>query len=241
MLKLERASREGMISVIVRDKENLFTQPFTLAFCIAIAIHLSLILLFHVAPFKIGMNDTIFPPTRVEADALTKESAIAEIEPAIQTIRGLPSPPPSRPQTLHEPKFLTVRPMEYRKAESTTATAFNKIENVIYQPEFTPLVAKHQKPLEILISGILAEQKLLSNGINDKAIPSSNELRITYSVMVEGRTGKIFWFESKQHQQHFSAIDKFAESLLNDMKFAANPEMIAMSGEIELHFNSGTK
>ena len=164
MLKLERTSREGMISVIVRDKESLFTQPVAFAFGIAFAIHLSLILLFHIAPFNIGMSGIIFPPVRVEADASLKESVVADVESNTPTIRGLPTAPSSGPIPSQHPKFLTVRPIEYSKAENSTANAFTHIEEGIYQPEFHPLARLSKKPLEIVISGTLAEQILLSDG-----------------------------------------------------------------------------
>ena len=60
-------------------------------------------------------------------------------------------------------------------------------------------------------------------------------MRVIYTVMVEGRTGKIFWFEPKLAAN--ALVAKFAEALLLDMKFAVDPKLIAVSGEIELHFN----
>lgn len=247
MLKLKRASREGMISVIMRDKEYLFTRPFALALTIAVSIHLTLILLFHVAPFKIGSNNTVFTPTNVEADAASTESVVADFKPTVQTIRGLPAAPSSSPTLSLHPKFLTIRPVEYTKAESSTDQAFTQIEQKIYQPEFHPLIHSPQKPLEILVSGILGERELLSDGMdatNGKSIPKfftpkTDSKRVIYSVMVEGRTGKVFWFEPAQLTGDV-AIDKYAENVLRDMKFAIDTKAIAVSGTIELQFNPET-
>lgn len=243
MLKLEKVSREGTISVIVRDKEHLFTRPFALAFGIALIIHLSLILIFHIAPFKIGITDTVFPPTSVEADTMIlKESAIALIEPVIQTIKGLPIPPSSSPTTT-EPYFSKEHPIEYRKEETSTVSAFNLLEKEIYQPVFHSIDIQQKPPLEILISGALADQPLLSSSFKDKIIPlliTSTDLRITYSVMVEGRTGKIFWFEPKQ-VAHIASLDHFSEMILRDMKFVPDAKNLILSGEIEFHFNQRLK
>jgi len=59
-------------------------------------------------------------------------------------------------------------------------------------------------------------------------------------VLIEGKTGKIFWFEPKQ-LSHDASIDKFAEAVLQNMKFGIDPKMIAMDGEIEMHFNPEAK
>lgn len=244
MLKFAKASSDGIISVIVRDKEFLFTQPFAFAFIIAVALHLGLILLFHIAPIKIGLSQTNFPPVRVEADTFLKESVIAEVTPSIQTLRGLPSRPSSHPTLLQEPNFLVVRPMEYSQVEGTTTLAFRQIEKQLYEPEFNPLIFPSKPPLEMIISGVLAEHPLLSTGLNQKNIINGShlkrELQLVYSVMVEGRTGKIFWFESKQSDNHFTS-NQFAEKILNDMRFALNQTTIALSGEIEFHFNVEAK
>lgn len=240
MLKLEKTSREGTINVIVRDKEPLFTKPFALAFAIALGFHLFLMMLFHISPLKIGTNDTFFPPTSVEADASLKESALAVVEHSIQHIRGLPLPPVSRPILRQQPEFIAVRPIEHNKVENSRLNSFAEIENEVRQPKFHPLATSQKKPLEVIISGTLAGQPLLSNGLDDHSLPTfpsskEREKRMAYSVMVEGRTGKIFWFESKQPTSH-SPIDSFAEKVLRGMKFAADPQMVAVNGEVELQF-----
>lgn len=239
MLKLERKSRNGIINVIFRDKDHLFTQPFSIAFLIALGIHLGLFIIFQVTPFKIGVSDTVFPPTRVQAETPSKESVLAEVIPMIQTIRGLPNMPASSPFIPEYPKFLTVRPVEYNKATGTKADAFMKIENEIYQPTFNPLVHFSKQPLKIVISGILAEQPIISDGLKDKEIeklPFHLDERFVYHVLVEGTTGNIFWYEPQQ-ASHNHSIDKFIESILKDMRFRINGQEIALSGEIELHFN----
>ena len=239
MLKLERTSRTGIINVIFRDKEHLFTQPFSIAFLIALGIHLGLFIIFQITPFKIGVSDTVFPPTRVQADTPSIESVVAEVIPVVPKIRGLPTTPVSGPNMLEYPKFLNVRPVEYSKATNTKADAFMKIENEIYQPTFNPLAHFAKKPLKIVISWILAEKPIISDGLKDKEIeklPLQLDERFVYHVMVEGTTGNIFWYEPHQ-ASHNASIDKFAESILKDMRFGIDSQAIALSGEIELHFN----
>ena len=239
MLKLKRTSRDGNIHVLVRDKEYLFNKPFIMALGIALAIHLGLFTLFHVAPFTIGLNETVFTPTRVEADTPSSESAIADVEPTIQNIRGLPNIPVSNPTPALPAKLFIARPMEYTKADHFMRRTFSKIEQVIYEPEFNPLIRSPKKPVEMIISGIIADQKLLFNGLEDKPIPPlskrNDEQRLIYAVKVEGKTGKVFWYEALKPAQE-TQINAFAESVLRSMRFELNPKVVAMNGEIELHF-----
>lgn len=237
MLKLEKTSRNGL-KVVFRNKENRFTQPFAIAFGIAVGIHLGLVILFHVVPFKIGMNENVFPPTRVHADTALKESAIAQIAPAVQSIRGLPPLPVSGPTVPPHPKFLAFRPVVFSSAENSATPSFAQIEKEVYQPEFNPLDNRPKKPFQIMISGVLAEHGLVSDGIDKKTIPAlkKDSVRIAYAVQVEGKTGRIFWYEPKQGVLD-AAVTRFAEAVLQDMKFAMDPAMIAMGGEVEMHFN----
>lgn len=237
MLKLEKTSRNGL-KVIVRDKENRFTQPFAIAFGIAVGIHLGLVILFHVVPFKIGMSENVFPPTRVHADTALKESAIAQIAPAVKSIRGLPPLPVSEPVLASTPKFLAFRPVEFSSAKNLASTSFAQIEKEVYQPEFNPMENRPKKPFQIIVSGVLAEHGIVSDGMDKKTVPAlkKDSVRITYAVQVEGKTGRIFWYEPKQGVLD-AAVTRFAEAVLQDMKFAMDPAMIAMGGEVEMHFN----
>lgn len=239
MLKLQRNSREGTISVIIRDKEYLLTRPFLLALAIAIGIHLGLILLFHIAPFNIDFNERVLTPTQVQADNTGESIIIAELAPTAPSIRGLPPVPSSYPSLSQPPKFLAYRPIAHRKIDNQANVAFTKIEQKIYVPEFIPTLHRAlQSPFQIAVSGILGDYTLITDGMENQIIPKSKtgSTRIIYSVLVEGRTGKIFWFEPSQHA-HEAAIDKFAEKILRKMKFASDPKAIAISGSIEMQFN----
>lgn len=236
MLKLQKASREGIVSIIVRDKEQVLTKPFLIAFAIALAIHLGLMTLFHVAPFTIGVSHTVFPPTRVEANVGLKESAIADLQPVVPTLRGLPPPPTTSPSLAHEPLFLSYRPMEYHKAEMATQVTFVEIEKNIYEPTFSPLSSPAQEPLRIVVSGVLAEYEMKSMQPQALSAPIHDPLRMVYSVMVKANTGKIFWFETQQ-ESRTAAINQFAEALLRDMTFSIDPKMVVVRGEVELHFH----
>lgn len=236
MLKLERAVPNGLISIIIRDKERFLTKPLAMAFIIAFTIHLSLLLLFHIAPITYGTHQTVFPPTRAEAESEARESVVADIKLTTPSIRGLPPPPSSRPHFPHTPQFLTIRPMEQIATGSPIPLDFHQLEIPIYQPSFQPLVKGIQEPFLLFISGSLSEQPFHINGLKGKIPPDvQNPTCIVYEVMVEGKTGKVFWFEPTQYLN--TALAKFAEEVLRDMTFDLDSTLAVVSGQVELHFN----
>jgi hypothetical protein len=236
MLKLEKRSREGLINVIIRDKESLLTKPFLQALAIAVCIHLALILLFHVTPFKIT-SDTVLPPTAAQAANISTESVLAELGSTLQNIHGLPPIPLSQPELMQHPTFLAVRPIVYMETHHQNEKSFTQIEQQIYQPEFIPTVYHApQNPFQIAISGNLGEHELLAMETFSFPLLKTGSKRVMYSVLVEGKTGKVFWFEPLQ-QALDPSIDNLAEKILRQMRFAADPKEIAISGRIEMQFN----
>lgn len=241
MLKLERNTRNGMINIIIRDKEYLFTSSFLIALAIAIGIHFILILLFHVVPFKMSWNDKIFTPTQVESDAILGDSAVAIFNPSLQTLRGLPPLPPSRPTLLRNPKFLAAHPITYTLKEHPSDYKFIQIEQPIYQPEFNPIVYHElQKPLKINISGILGQFEPISTIVDNLSMPQftfkDGSQRVIFSVLVEGKNGKIFWFETIERAPDV-AMNRYAEKILREMKFPSDPNLMTIRGNIEMQFN----
>lgn len=241
MLRLERSSPEGRINVVIRDKEHLFTKPFLLALTLAIAIHLTLILLFQITPFSLGKYDRVLAPIQVQSDSLSAESALAEWISPVQTLRGLPIPPPSHPMLLQQPKFLADNPITYTKIENSNKQAFLEIEQKVYQPEFTPMVFHPpQQPFLMRVSGILGNYELIDNGMKELHFPKfkldTESTRVIFSVLAEGKTGKIVWFDFEEKTQS-AALDKFAEGILRRIQFAKNLKSIFIDGKIEMEFN----
>jgi hypothetical protein len=237
MLKLEKTSREG-IHIILRDKDRALTKPLWIAFSIACAIHLTLLLLFYITPFTYDAHQTVFPPIRAEAASETAESAVADIKPVTPSIRGLPNPRPSRPYPSDTPHFVMNRPLEHLTTPSSRSTNFNELETDIYEPTFQPLVKETPKPFFILVSGSLAEQTLQTDSLKERALPFVTvPTCLVYNVIVEGKTGTVFWFEPVQETN--LTLTNFAEKILRELTFDLDSTLAVVSGQIELHFNPG--
>ncbi len=246
MLKLEKATHDRKISISVRDKEYFLTHSFLIAFGLALGFHLLFLLIFHVAPFKLMWGDTIFPPTQVEADTLVPETAlIVDVNAATKVPSGLPDAKPSLPMLSIAPTVAPQRHLEYIKEGNTLSNPFIQIERDLSYPSFSPLVKPAVPELRIVVSGPLGMQHFTQEGDSVNKLPSlvaaanpAGKVRLIFDVLVDGRTGRICWYEPKE-LSHIHAVDRYGESLLHELAFAPHPETFVTTGEVELHFNLG--
>lgn len=237
MLRLERKSYDPLVHVLFRDKESLFTRSFATAFILALAIHLGLFILFRISCLKILSGVSTLPPIHVEADIALKEAAaVADIESNVLSIQGIPIPFPSHPELSNHPTFLAVRPTEYIKEPDISENSFIGIEKSVYSPDPTPPIGRPKAPIELVVSGPLASQAIVFDGLNRLAPAIQGALRAVYNVLVDGRSGRVVWFEPKQ-TTNMPSIDRLAESILRGLLFASDAATVATAGEIELHFN----
>lgn len=241
MLKLEKGLRDRQISIIVRDRERFFSRPIALAFVLALVYHLILALIFQVTPVKIRFNQTVLPPVHVDADGTKAAAALVNLNSPSKISTGLPERPITIPKIPEHPLFLVQRPIEYIKESSIHPNSFQRIEKEIYQPSYEPIQPHKLSPIHIVISGLLADKNLLSDGLRGKNLQDSckskTPIRSIYSVLIEERSGRIFWYEPIQ-QTNVTAIDRLAESILHDLQFSPDSKAFVTAGEIEFHFNS---
>lgn len=241
MLKLEKPSSQAPCRISLHEKEKFFSRTLILAFSIAFAIHLSFIAVFKITALKFPWDNTLFPPIEVNAEAAFPQILISsDLDIPNKLLNQLPWPGPSLPEYPDQPTVSTIQPLEYIKENSLAANVFSTIENEIYQPEYSPFVSP-LPPLQIIVSGSLAEAKLLSTIPEIVPLMTGRQTtfqeRLSYSVVVEVSSGRIFWVEAKQPVSF--ALEKFAEGILKNMLFSSNPTGSVISGEIELHFNMG--
>lgn len=244
MLRLERSSRDKLINIFVRDKERFLSKPFMIAFSIAFGFHLFLLLIFHVSPF-IFTGDVIFPPANVVADtALSREGTVAIIDSSSQWIKGLPQPPASSPAVGGTPAFTVTRPMAKGEDLHVDDRLFAEMEQSVYLPKFDPLKPAKPAAFSFIISGMAAAVPIVEGsplngaGLTDLIAAVNEDARTVFAVMVDGRTGKVIWYEPLERSGK-TKLDKFAENVLAELTFAKNSAGLAASGEIEFQIRQG--
>lgn len=240
MLKLEKGSRDSQICVTVRDKDRIFTNTFLKALSIALGIHFGLLAIFQIAPFKLRLSEKIFPPVLVEADSSNtlEGSVLANIEaPRLKNLY-LELPPPL-PTLQSFPTFIAASHVEFRKEESPIANPFSDIEKEMVTPDFKRKESRELPSISLVISGNLGNKKLEKDPLKNRVLPAIAQVeqtRAIFSVLVENRTGSIFWYEPKQ-LTGVNSLDRFAESIVKDLSFIPETKTPVVAGEVELHFN----
>ena len=72
MLQLEREEQTSTLTLKFRERESIFRPLFLQALAIALALHLSFFIFFHIAPFSLISSFT-FPPIAVESPTSTNQ------------------------------------------------------------------------------------------------------------------------------------------------------------------------
>jgi len=224
MLKLERSSKnDRQVSVIVRNQEHWLTQPLQIGLAIAIAFHLLFFTLFQIVPFQFPANSFVFPPVTIEVPANSHTSMAALTEKVQEIVSELPPRPATVPPLPNSPQFTRVYPREAPQVQPTDA--FTQIEEEVYTPTWKQKSAGPS--LRWIVSGPLADRPLL----HSPTVHPKVETHATYQVMVDNRTGKIFWFNSIDTPSNAAT-----SQWLSAFQFATDQDAFVTEGFLEIHF-----
>ena len=245
MLKLERKSKNGQIDLLVRDKDLFLTRPLILAFCLALTLHLLFLVVFQVSLFKIMRSQTLFPEVVVTTDTthlLDAAETLTDINIESMTLQGIPIPKFSEPKIALYKNLVIDKSMGDTKKIEVLNDFFVDLEKGVYSPELSVMSVNIKKPFEMLISGPLAENNYVLEGGAENIISSLAKMKIpstqviVYEVLVDEKSGKIFWFEVKK-KSSIAALNRLAENLLRQLIFSKEPIVWTRLGEIEFYFN----
>lgn len=239
MLKLGRDSSR-QVGVIIQDRERHFTPALLTGFCVAVAFHLLFITLFQVSPFKIRSYSTVLFPAYVEINPVNDSVVIANVEEFKEIMHGLPPAIFSEPILSHIPAFAPVRTMKYSMEDRVSENPFSKVEQEIYFPKITALAKKVSDPFQIIVSGPLGRLSHQFDGMTKPLPMLDHEVLMIYKVLVEGRSGKIFWYELKQPIRQ-RQLDRYATELLHHLQFAKESQKFVIEGEVEMHFHLSSR
>jgi hypothetical protein len=244
MLKLEKKGRRE-ICIGVRGKERVCNPAFLKALGLAFAIHLFGILLFQIGPF-ITINNTILPPSLVESDIhfdVGDSLVSASFEQEGIRKRDALEPPVSELKIPSMPAPLIQKQLDYTLI-SVSTNPFLEIEE-----DWEHLLRIEQPmpvydPIQMHISGALADIVLLDRGISQKMYSSLNwkdfnsmkrEL-VSFIVQVEHMTGRIFWFEQTKFSD-MPTVNMLALKIIEEMRFQGQLQHFVSAGEIEMLFS----
>lgn len=239
MLKLEKLSRHDL-AIIFRSKERLFTPALITGLAFAIAFHLLFIFLFTVVAFPIPWNQTLLPPTQVEAQPLANlTSTTAHWNVSAAEISPVPLGKSSQPTLANTPYFLPMRPVELTQ-ELSIHHPFLELEKHSYQPSF-PFSTKKLPPLQLVISGLINQHDLIDDGLSEKFKSTASRLvttdmRILFDVLVDRKSGKILWYNIVESTP-LKTLNQLSEEVLRQMRFTTTHMVTSLAGSVEIHFH----
>ena len=237
MLKLERTSNPSGLILRLREKETFWEPRLVKALLFALVLHLGILLLFHVSPFKLASTFT-FPPIQVQSEqSLQGISALVSSEPYDQEEELPPPPFYFRPPPLDWISFST-KP-SITSSALLNPDALRHIEERVWPILHEPLSLPLEEPLiRLAISGDLAERPLIDTDplLSEMKLISSltsSYVHVAYEVQMDERTGRLFWYERTQSSGD-SAIDRLTEKILLNIRFDPSGPREFITGT--LHF-----
>jgi hypothetical protein len=240
MLRVEKNAQSKPVYLSVRENARMLTPTFIRALIFALALHLSALILFHVQPFRLKYNSPQYPPIQVNIELALPENAIfADLEQ--RKLHRFPIPePPLAPSVIPHygikmedrvqavPKNMKIRntilPIE---TEGDLSHLFVTLDPGKHAVCRTPVIQ---------ISGPLASLPIVADSLPAQSIHAKKHslVRLQYSVKVDSRTGKIFWY-APNTQTDGKKIQKTAEDILERIQFNPAPSEFVTQGEIELY------
>lgn len=232
MLKLEK-SRNKEINIYVKQRTKLWSNSFVNAFSIALAVHLLAFLLIRIHPlfFK---EAGILQPIEVGVDMPSADGIVAVSTDGNSVLKQLLKPPES---LLSLPKvgFASLP----RKQED-----FYYVENL--QHPFLTIEESHylfeenkeknlKNSVQVVVTGDLASFEIIENS-DQFAFSNLKPFRAIYKVLVEGKSGQIFWHE-KILSEGSNQVSGTIDNLLKNLLFKSDDHLFVTAGEIEIFYD----
>jgi hypothetical protein len=237
MLKLEKNRHQ--IAVTIRKFPGRFGDTFLKALAIAFALHLAAFLLFQVHRL-LHVQSTILPFTLVETDLSSSENESGQglqISPAtIRAQKYTYRPTVSFPSIPQWEFHLLEDEVDWIKEEKNSYV-LEMEEPWIDQQEtlYPPFVFHITGPLGEI--PLVTEIEELNTFIQQSKMPfRQNVESVIYTVRMEHKTGRIFWFKLRQGAQT-AQVNALAEMLLKMLRFQTLSSGFVSSGEVEFHFH----
>ncbi|MBA3237533.1 MAG: hypothetical protein H0T62_04185 [Parachlamydiaceae bacterium] len=242
MLKLEKIAKTRELSVLLRAKPTLLTSPFLFALSYAVFIHLAAIFIFQISPFKIGYQQSLFPPVSVATEIPVHEGVYASnnhFEEEEPIAAYLIAPSPLKPPLPSAQAIPIVRNIEYIKQKSPLSNPFLSHENILDDDVETFALASSSvyAPLTVQLSGAFADIPL-EFGAMDQIHKAAHEhlyrtYRFVYSAHLDQERGEFFCWDLKDGDKDTKA-ENYALDILKGLHFTPIPHAGPLSGEVSM-------
>jgi len=226
MLRIEKGTRQNPIVLTFRDRPIVFSLEFIQAFGIALGIHLFALILFHISPFKVRNSEIILPPSLVHIELTPGEGhVLTDLHDSEPRLR-MPSPPrwtnPHLPDIPDTSSFADVVSMEPLLKKAFTEPAIRISDELPY----------HEPSVQVYVSGPLGNYEM--DAIMASATENIKPGRQHFSVKVEAKSGRVFWYEQLDGAKEGRTQ---AEHILRTLQFHTKDRSLILSGEVEIIYD----
>lgn len=217
MLKLEKVSKTLAVSVTLRKKEPWLSKDLLFALLFAASLHIAAGFFFNIRPFLLRGSQTLLHPVQVEAVPLPPADAAVQVE-----VEG-----DLLPRTVREPQKSEPVLPDWPHHEPLIVQAPLWKHNPFPKTPFLPPLDHPAAPqgVHLHFIGALADAQLLHS-----PSPPVFAYQGRFLVRLEGRTGRLFWFEPLQYNPQDHLIEKW----LKEFQFQPNLDLFVEGGEVEV-------
>lgn len=242
MLKLEKVAKTNELSVLVRVKPTLLTTPFLLALSYALFVHTAAFFIFQISPFRIGYQQSLFPPVRVATEVPFHDGVYAtneHFEEEEPIAPYLIAPSPFKPQLPTAQAIPIIRNTEYIKQKNPLSNPFLSLEKLLEIDIDRSELASSSVyiPLSVQLSGSLADLSF-EFGTLDKIFEMHREqpyrtYHFLFSAQLDQKNGELFWWDLKVGENDTQA-ENYALDILRGLRFTPKIRSGFLSGEVSI-------
>ena len=239
MLRIEKSGRKKLAKISINNRFSLLTPNFLLSFSLALGLHLLGASIFYIKSLKINYSNQIFSPVKVAVDISHQDGLVMVDfeEKSAYPIQELKDPIPEyiNNKNIEFEKFIAYPKDEKKDRSINLLSSVDDYSNFL-DPSLLP--KKGKKPIEIQVSGELAELKFKKNFEGDKKIlrrVKNTSMKAVFAVLVEGKSGAVFWKEKKK-QLVDNKLQSLADKIVDSLEFELQEEDFVKSGIVEVEF-----
>lgn len=243
MLRLEKTAKTKEITVTIRPRESFFSYLLCLSFISAVTIHGIGLLIFHIAPLKIGYAGSLFPPITAISDLKGNEEGriLALLEEEMIVPPYLLSPTHDRLSTLEEGDGHVFKHADELRLSKESKRKIAESERQLlsyYQASLEPVKPSAMSPIHL--SGQLSDYECAFSKEEFfhllRSAPQTKDKYLAFDVKVAGTEGKVVWIQAKESLSFSQKI--WGEALLKHVHFLGLKHEDWISGTVEIFIPS---
>lgn len=243
MLRLSKARDLDTIQITVREKERALNVSLVAALGLATLFHVLALMTFRVVGPADKPCGSAPPPSSVVVDLGVGQDLDAEGATVQRLLSRHPAPQEPVPHDLWAVEAEDRYDFENNLHGEEEGSQFLQIDLIPYEANRSDMRFSHtHTPVTVGVKGVLAEHPWKTDTLGTLSTPrptdkTTKSYAVSYQVLMDARTGKIFWYDNVEKQAPEGAL-RIATSLLQKLSFQEDSESTEIvRGTVEFQFD----